>query len=210
MISPKDKLVTFRYDQGSRRKEVLDNILDGYIGTIQSDGYAAYKDVGRGKNRKKVRRIACLAHIRRKFIESLLTDPRAKEGLDFITLLYSIERVCYNPDLPPDKLMTEDQIKQYRLTHSVPVLKEFYSWLQRYGRDESVLQKSLLGKAVNYTLNEFPFLINYLRNGSYRIDNNAIERMNRAPVLGRKNYMFCGEHAGGELLIFTFSLNPVN
>lgn len=206
VISVQEKLVTFRYDQGSRRKEVLDNILDGYIGTIQSDGYAAYKDIGRGKNRKKVRRIACLAHIRRKFIESLLTDPRAKEGLDFITLLYSIERVCYNPDLPPDKRMKEDQIKQYRLTHSVPVLKEFYRWLQRYSRDESVLPKSLLGKAVNYTLNEFPFLINYLRNGSYRIDNNAIERMNRAPVLGRKNYMFCGEHAGGERAAHIYSL----
>ncbi len=206
VISPKDKLVTFRYDQGSRRKEVLDNILDGYIGTIQSDGYAAYKDVGRGKDRKKVRRIACLAHIRRKFIESIPIDPRAKEGLDFITRLYTIEKVCYNPDLPPDKLMTEDQIKQYRLTYAVPILKEFYRWLQRYSRDESVLPKNPFGKTINYTLNEYPFLINYLRNGSYRIDNNAIERMNRAPVIGRKNYLFCGEHAGGERAAKIYSL----
>ena len=206
VISVQEKLVTFRYDQGSRRKEVLDNILDGYIGTIQSDGYAAYKDVGRGKDRKKVRRIACLAHIRRKFIESIPIDPRAKEGLDFITRLYTIEKVCYNPDLPPDKLMTEDQIKQYRLTYAVPILKEFYRWLQRYSRDESVLPKNPFGKTINYTLNEYPFLINYLRNGSYRIDNNAIERMNRAPVIGRKNYLFCGEHAGGDRTAKIYSL----
>ena len=92
MISPKDNLVSFRYDQGSRSKKVLDDILEGYTGAIQSDGYAVYKDVGRGVNRRKVRRIACLAHIRRKFIESITTDPRAKEGLDFITQLYTITR----------------------------------------------------------------------------------------------------------------------
>lgn len=113
-------------------------------------------------------------------------------GLDFITRLYAIEKECYNPDQPPDLHMTELQIKQYRLTYSVPVLKEFYRWLQRYSRDESVLPKSPFGKTVSYTFNEYPFLINYLRNGAYRIDNNAIERMNRAPVIGRKNYLFCG------------------
>ena len=206
MISPKDKLVTFRYDQGSRSRKVLDDILEGYTGVIQSDGYAVYKDVGRGINRRKVRRIACLAHIRRKFIESIPTDPRAKEGLDFITQLYTIEKVCYNPDLPPDKRMTEEQIKQYRLTYAVPVLKEFYRWLRRYSRDESVLPQNPFGKTINYTLNEYPFLINYLRNGSYRIDNNAIERMNRAPVIGRKNYLFCGEHAGGDRAAKIYSL----
>lgn len=206
MISPKDNLVSFRYDQGSRSKKVLDDILEGYTGAIQSDGYAVYKDVGRGINRRKVRRIACLAHIRRKFIESMTTDPRAKEGLDFITQLYTIEKMCYNPHLPPDKLMTEEQIKQYRLKYAVPVLKEFYRWLQRYSRDESVLPKTPFGKAINYTLNEYPFLINYLRNGSYRIDNNAIERMNRAPVIGRKNYLFCGEHAGGDRAAKIYSL----
>jgi len=206
VISPKDKLVTFRYDQGSRSRKVLNEILEGYTGVIQSDGYAVYKNVGRGINRRKVRRIACLAHIRRKFIESIPTDPRAKEGLDFITRLYAIEKECYNPDLPPDKHMTGLQIKQYRLTYAVPVLKEFYRWLQRYSRDESVLPRNPFGKTINYTLNEYPFLINYLRNGLYRIDNNAIERMNRAPVLGRKNYMFCGEHAGGDRAAKLYSL----
>ncbi len=206
VISPKDKLVTFRYDQGSRSKKVLDDILEGYTGVIQSDGYAVYKDVGKGINRRKVRRIACLAHIRRKFIESITNDPRAKEGLDFITQLYTIEKVCYNPDLPPDKSMTEEQIKQYRLTYAVPLLKMFYRWLQLCSRDKSVLPKSAFGKTINYTLNEYPFLINYLRNGSYRVDNNAIERMNRAPVIGRKNYLFCGEHAGGDRTAKIYSL----
>ncbi|MCK9303962.1 MAG: transposase domain-containing protein, partial [Bacteroidales bacterium] len=55
-------------------------------------------------------------------------------------------------------------------------------------------------------LNEFPYLIGFLRNGSFRIDNNAAERAMRAPVLGRKNYMFCGEHAGGKRAAQIYSL----
>jgi transposase len=206
VVSPETGLMSFKYDQGSRSSKVLEDILENYTGTIQSDGYAAYKNIGKGKNGKRIRRIACLAHIRRAFFESEPTDPRAREGLEYISRLYSVEKVCYDPERSPDESMTEEQITQYRLTHSVPILKEFYRWIQCKSRDESVLPRGTFGKAVTYALNEFPFLINYLRKGSYRIDNNAAERVMRAPVLGRKNYMFCGEHAGGKRAAQIYSL----
>ena len=198
VISPSSKLMSFKYNLGSRSNKVLEEILKDYTGTIQSDGYAAYKKLEKGETRKKIRRLSCLAHIRRKMIESEPTDPRANEAIDFISKLYSVESECYNPKLPPEQQMTVEQIKQYRLTHSVPIFKEFYRWLQIHSRDKSVLPRSPFGKAVNYALNEYPGLIGILRDGSFRIDNNAAERAMKAPVLGRKNYMFCREHAGGE------------
>lgn len=198
VISPSSKLMSFKYNLGSRSNKVLEEILKDYTGTIQSDGYAAYKKLEKGETRKKIRRLSCLAHIRRKMIESEPTDPRANEAIDFISKLYSVESECYNPKLPPEQQMTVEQIKQYRHTNSVPIFKEFYRWLQIHSRDKSVLPRSPFGKAVNYALNEYPGLIGILRDGSSRIDNNAAERAMKAPVLGRKNYMFCGEHAGGE------------
>lgn len=206
VISPGSKLMSFKYDQGSRSNKVLEEILKDYTGTIQSDGYAAYKKLEKGESRKKIRRLSCLAHIRRKIIESEPTDPRANVAIDFISKLYSVESECYNPKLPPEQQMTVEQIKQYRLTHSVPILKEFYRWLQIQSKDESVLPRSPFGKAVNYALNEYPGLIGILRDGSFRIDNNAAERAMKAPVLGRKNYMFCGEHAGGERAAHMYSI----
>lgn len=206
VVSPETRLVSFKYDQGSRSSKVLEEMLERYTGTIQSDGYAAYKGISKGKDPKRIRRIACLAHIRRNFYESEPADPRAREGLEFISRLYSVEKECYNPDLPPEERMTEEQIRGHRLINSVPILKEFYRWLQRKNSDESVLPRSSFGKAVTYALNEFPYLIGFLRNGSFRIDNNAAERVMRAPVLGRKNYMFCGEHAGGKRAAQIYSL----
>ncbi len=49
---------------GIRSSKVLEEMLERYTGTIQSDGYAAYKGISKGKDPKRIRRIACLAHIR--------------------------------------------------------------------------------------------------------------------------------------------------
>ncbi|MDY0199288.1 MAG: IS66 family transposase [Tenuifilaceae bacterium] len=206
VISPSANLMSFKYNQGSRSFAILEEILKDYSGTIQSDGYSAYKSLEKGVFRKRIRRLSCLAHIRRKFIESEPTDPRAQKAIDYISRLYSIEKECYDPDLPTEQKMTVEQIKQYRLTHSVPILREFYRWLQSNSSDETVLPQSLFGKAVNYALNEYPGQIGVLRNGAFRIDNNVAERAMRAPVLGRKNYMFCGEHAGGERAAHIYSI----
>jgi len=206
VISPSTNLMSFKYNQGSRSFAVLDEILRGYTGTIQSDGYAAYKRLEKGDYRKRIRRLSCLAHIRRKFIESEPTDPRAKQAIDYISKLYSVEKKCYNLDLPTEQKMTVEEIKQYRLTHSVPIFKEFYRWLQSSNRDKTILPRSIFGKAINYALSEFPGLLGVLRNGAFRIDNNAAEREMKAPVLGRKNYMFCGEHAGGERAAQIYSI----
>ena len=99
VISPSSKLMSFKYNLGSRSNKVLEEILKDYTGTIQSDGYAAYKKLEKGETRKKIRRLSCLAHIRRKMIESEPTDPRANEAIDFISKLYSVESECYNPKL---------------------------------------------------------------------------------------------------------------
>jgi hypothetical protein len=40
-------------------------------------------------------------------------------------------------------------------------------------------------------------LLRYLADGRLEMTNNAAKRGMRAPVLGRKNYLFCGSDAGG-------------
>jgi transposase len=47
-----------------------------------------------------------------------------------------------------------------------------------------------LGKALTYSLNQWPKLIRYLENGNLSIDNNRAERAIKPFVIGRKNWMF--------------------
>ena len=50
-------------------------LLEGFAGLLQSDGYAAYDSFA--KNNETVTRIACWAHVRRKFVEAQKESPQA-------------------------------------------------------------------------------------------------------------------------------------
>jgi len=80
------------------------------------------------------------------------------------------------------------------------------------------LPKSSLGKAVNYFLNEYTALVGYLRDGRFQIDNNLVENTIRPVAIGRKNYLFAGNHeaAGRSAMLYSLfatcklhNVNPV-
>jgi hypothetical protein len=58
--------------------------------------------------------------------------------------------------------------------------------------------KSPLAGAIRYALARWNALLRYLADGRLEMSNNAAERSMRAPVLGRKNYLFCGSDVGGQ------------
>jgi transposase len=55
---------------------------------------------------------------------------------------------------------------------------------------EKVPPKSLLGKAINHTLNQWHRLILYTESGLVMPDNNVVENAIRPFVVGRKNWLF--------------------
>ena len=61
-----------------------------------------------------------------------------------------------------------------------------------------LLPKSLMGNAVSYTFSIYPRLVRYVCNGRYQIDSSPIENAIRPLALGRKNYLFCGNHDTAE------------
>ena len=61
-----------------------------------------------------------------------------------------------------------------------------------------MLPKSLVGQAIQYTLNHWKALNNYLRDGLLHLDNNVAERAIKPFVIGRKNFLFAGSHQGAE------------
>ena len=57
-----------------------------------------------------------------------------------------------------------------------------------------VTPKSLLGKAITYSFSIYHRLVRYVSDGRYQLDNNGIENTIRPLALGRKNYLFAGNH----------------
>jgi len=61
-------------------------------------------------------------------------------------------------------------------------------------------------RAVSYTYNLFHRLSRYHLDGRYQIDNNLVENSIRPLAIGRKNYLFCGNHDAAENAAVIYSL----
>ena len=177
----------------SRAAQCAIDFLKGHSGYLQVDGYQGYASTD-------VTLAGCWAHARRKFKEADIAqnkgNPKAGKAtwaMNHIKKLYHIERLI------KDKSPAEKQA--YRIEHATPLLEEYKAWL-----DKSIQQvppKSALGKALGYSLNQWPKFIRYLENGELNMDNNRAERAIKPFVIGRKNWLFSntsnGTHASSIL-----------
>lgn len=192
------KLVHFFYENGSRARKVLTQyIKPDYRGAIQTDGLGDYKILETDEY-PHVIRLACFQHCKRKFLD-IKENKDALEIIEIINKLYQKEH-----QMPPG--YSPEQIMKYKKKHATPILKELKQKLLAIQAKKSTLPKSALGKAVNYTLKEYPALSNYILAPEYELDNNAIERINRYISLSRRNSLFCGSHQGAKRAALIYSL----
>lgn len=186
----------FHYDGGSRAQKVVLPLLEGFRGALQTDGYEVYKMY---EDKKGVLPLGCWAHARRKFEEALKEDKtRAEYALGQIGLLYELEREADGQNL------SYDERADLRERLAYPILVVFEKWLVK--EYPNVLPKGRIGRAIKYTYEIYHRLTRYHLDGRYRLDNNLAENSIRPLALGRKNYLFCGNHDAAEDAAVMYSL----
>ena len=189
-------LMFFHYDKGSRAQKVVIELLRNYQGAVQTDGYDAYSIY---ENKKGVLLLGCWAHARRKFNDALKEDESgAKYALEQIGMLYNVEAMA------TDQAMDHDQRAALRERLAYPILCAFEKWIVNYY--PKVLIQGRMYKALTYTYSLFQRLSRYHLDGRYQIDNNLVENAIRPLALGRKNYLFCGNHDAAENAAIMYSL----
>jgi transposase len=168
-------------------------LLGSCRGFLHADGYAGFGQLYRPTTpagEARLIEVACWSHFRRKLydVHHATASPIALEALERIAALFAIES-SVNGRAPDDRLAA-------RAEHAAPLLDELKTFL-----DTSLTKisgKSELAKAIRYALSRWKALVRYLGDGRLEMTNNAAERAMRIPVLGRKNYLFCGSDAGGQ------------
>lgn len=194
--SVEDNMVVFQYDMGSRSHETARKLLRGYRGTIQTDGYGAYDQF---ESDPHIQVIGCWAHARRKWTEALDEDRRlASEALVYINQLYHIENEAKEAGI------TGEALKEKRQKEAYPEIQKFERWM--YATAMKVSQNSRVGKAISYTLPLLPRLSRYVNDGRFCIDNNLVENAIRPLALGRKKFLFCGNHDAAIRAAIVYSL----
>jgi transposase len=189
-------LVFFHYDHGSRAQKVALQLFKDYQGVIQTDGYAVYNIY---ENKKGVLPIGCWAHCRRRFEEALKEDKaRASFALEQIGLLYDVERQADQQQL------SYEERAGLRSRLAYPIMIAFEKWM--VNEYPKVLPKGRIGKAIRYTYGIYHKLTRYHLDGRLKIDNNLGENAIRPIALGRKNWLFCGNHDAAENAAIMYSL----
>lgn len=198
--------VAFTYAPGRSGKHASD-ILQGFNGVLQVDGYTGYNRVLDPKTNGDIKLAYCWAHARRKLFELTKnsTAQIANEGLKQITALYRIESQIRG--------LSSDARLAMRKEKTAPKVAAFKIWL-----DQARLQvstKSPTGEALKYIAKYWDGLILFLTDGRIEMDNNTVERSIRPITLNRKNALFAGHDQGAQnwailaSLIETCKLNGI-
>ena len=166
-----------------------------------SDGYAAWRTL------EGPTHYGCLAHARRLFVDAMKGQKkpggRPAHALGYFKVLYQVETLAANGDVPAGDTRT-DYTCRLRQQHSVPLLDGLKAWLDEL--EPQTLPKSLLGKAIAYTRNQWQYLSRYVDDGQAAIDNNVIERDIRPFCTGRKSWLFSDSVAGAKASAMVYSL----
>jgi transposase len=180
------------------------HLLD-YEGFMHADGYAGFNDLYKTG---KITEVACMAHIRRKFVDVHKSQGSAiaEEAIKRIAKLYGVEKEVRGR--PPDER------QMARQSQSKPRFDDLEVWL--HAQLTKISGKSPLAVAIRYALTRMKKMRPWLDHGFLELDNNAAERSMRPIALGRKNYLFMGSKRGGKsaaiayTLIETAKLNSVD
>ncbi|MBM1690690.1 IS66 family transposase [Sulfitobacter geojensis] len=203
---PEPPGVAFTYAPG-RSGKYASEILQGFSGVLQVDGYAGYNRVLDLRDNQPIGLAYCWAHARRKLYELTHNNvaPIAEEGLKQIAALYRIEAQA--------RATSAKERLAIRQQKSAPKIAAFKTWLDQARRQVSA--KSPTGEALKYIAKYWNGLILFLSDGRIEIDSNAVERTIRPIALQRKNALFAGHDAGAQnwamlaSLIETCKLNKI-
>ncbi|WP_413282880.1 IS66 family transposase [Vibrio sp. MA40-2] len=185
-------IVLFDYQNGRSRACPI-AFLGEYDGYLQTDGYKAYDGL------PKVKHLGCLAHARRKFMDAKKLQGKGKAGKADIALakiqkLYALETRL--------KGQTAEQRLTERQKLAKPMLDDLHKWLT----SQKVIESSQLGKAIKYTVGQWPKLVRYVEDGHLSIDNNRAERAIKSLVIGRKNWLFSDTPKGAGASAMLYSI----
>jgi hypothetical protein len=153
----------------------------------------------------------CIAHGRRKFVAAAKCFPaECRRVLEDLAAVY-------RNDAETKRLgLSSAQRLSFHQEHSAKTMSELHEWLKSQLEEKHVEPNSTLGSAIQYMLQHWGEMTQFLKIAGAPLDNNICERALKMAILLRKNSLFYKTEAGaavGDLLmslIYTCRLNGAN
>ena len=183
---------SYYFFEPTRSGFVIKDVMKNYEGPVLVDGYTGYNRIGKMEN---IFLAYCWAHVRRKFADIEKNFPsECKEILDLIDELFRIER----------KAKTYVELKKLREEESKPLVEKIKLCLDE--TIEKFRPEDGLTGAINYALNYWSGLIEFLEDVRIPLSNNEAERAIRHAVMGRKNFYGSRTHNGADIAAIFYTI----
>jgi transposase len=171
--------------------------LGQFEGLLQTDGYAAYDQIGG----PKMVHAGCWSHAERYFSEAVQLnpqDPVATAIVARIDELFAIDAGARRQGLSVE---ARHVLRQEQSRPLLDVIRK-----QIEGARSTALPGCALAKACNYTLTLWEKLTRFLEYPELELSNNLAENSMRPVALGRKNWIHVGSSQAGPKIAAILSL----
>jgi len=179
--------VVFDFRLG-RGRDGPKQFLGQFEGILQTDGYAAYNEVGG----PRLVHAACWSHARRLFFESLQLNPGDPVATPIVTSMDELFAV--DAEARRKGLSVADR-SRLRHERAAPILDKIRRGIAV--AELIALPASALAKACQYTLGLWTKLTRFLECPELELSNNLAENSMRPVALGRKNWLHIGSPQAG-------------
>jgi transposase len=211
---PGRRIILYDYI-ASRTTAALKQLFVGtdgaYQGKFISDGLERYDDIA---TELKLVHCGCLQHCRTMFFKarkvSNLPSSRTLANaamIDFIRPVYQVEdqiKALREESAARGAVLPLQTVHALRQEKSKPILEKFKAWVDDLL--PGTPPNSALGKALGYTVRQWPKLVRHLDHPEMPIDNNYIERQIKSYATGRKAWLFAYDAAGAQASANLYSL----
>lgn len=211
---PGRRIILFTYEP-SRTVAALQNLLIGpqgpYTGKLLTDGLELYDTVAEAL---RLTHLGCLQHCRTYYHKAAkVTELPSGKSLarvaieDYIGKVYAVERQIKELREERERAggtLPLETVLKMRQQRSAPLLAAFKDWVDKLL--PGVPPGSALGKALSYTVNQWPKLVRHLEHPEVPVDNNYLENQIRPFAQGRRAWLFAHNPYGAKASANLFSL----
>ena len=192
---------------GTRGTDALRELLEGYKGTLVTDGYQVYHTMA-NEHPDDLKVAGCWVHARRKYAEIIKaagkngpTTPSQKiaaEAVGRIAAIYHVDNMYKNASASERLENRQNSVK--------PLVDAYFGWVKKQLDRKGLDKSSKLAGALNYSVNQESFLRVFLEDGEIPPDNNDAERSIRAFCVGKHNWHIIDSKNGAKASAMLYSL----
>ena len=190
--------------QLTRKTDHPREFLKNYQGILMTDGYQVYHTL-QDERPDELNVSGCWAHTKRKFAEIIkATGTKNRSGTIAAEANERIAAIYHVDNMTRGK--SDEEILNNRRASVRPLVDSYFAWAKEIYESSGLDKSGKTYKAIQYSVNQEPYLRKFLDNAIIPLDNNDAERSIKAFCVGKHSWHIIDSKNGAEASAMLYSV----